>query len=92
MKRELTELQKQLLSNKKAPKKEQTLCQHEWAFKECKKDLKYLDDDNAPEKIVAEYSRIDMYFCKKCLKEKVVSKREIVPVGEDLKAVEPEWY
>jgi hypothetical protein len=33
-----------------------------------------------------------MYFCKKCLKEKVVSKREIVPVGEDLKAVEPEWY
>ena len=76
------------------PSKPQTPSVHkcEWVFKDSKKDMKYLDDDKAPNKVVAEYTKTDMYYCNKCLRETRVSRQLRVPVGEDMKAVEPEWY
>ncbi len=76
------------------PPKPQTPSVHEceWIFKESKKDMKYLDDDKAPNKFVAEYTKTSMYYCNKCLRESRVTRQLIVPVGEDMKAVEPEWY
>ncbi len=79
---------------KEKPPKPQTPTVHkcEWIFKESKKDMKYLDDDEAANKFVVEYTKTSTYYCNKCLRETIVTRQLIVPVDEDMKAIEPEWY
>ena len=55
-----------------------SICQHKWVHKETKRKSSYEGWDS-------KYTKIDIYYCEKCLEEKIVKKEEF---SRDC----PEWY